>query len=133
MGLALVRTAHTGIERRPNDLWVDEYKALLVKQAACARQEEAACRPRILDELAARACQQEAARQEAACTAQHLLHKRVALERQGEAAPCQHLLDKWSALRRCAAQARHTAASRVNFLWLRRLRLFAWLACQILR
>ena len=112
---------------------MDEYKALLVKQAACARQEEAACRQRILDEHAARACQQEAACQEAAHTAQHLLHERATPERQGEAARRQHLLEEWRALCRCAAQARHTAAARVIFLWLRRQYLFTWLACQTLR
>ena len=44
-----------------DDLWADEYEALLVKQAAHARQEEAACSQRPLDEHAARARQQEAA------------------------------------------------------------------------
>jgi hypothetical protein len=70
-----------------DDLWGDEYEALLVKQAACARQSEAAHHQRLLDEHTARARQQEAARQEAACAAQRLLHKRAALECQGEAAP----------------------------------------------
>jgi hypothetical protein len=34
---------------------------------------------------------------------------------------------------RRAAQARQTTATRVIFLWLRRQRLFAWLACQTSR
>ena len=37
---------------------------------------------------------------------------------------------KETARRRCAAQARQTMAAQVIFLWLRRQRLFAWLARQ---
>jgi len=78
--------------------------------------------------------QEEAARQEAARTAQRLLHERAALERrQGEAARRQRLLDEQSACRQRVAQARQTAAARVIFLWLRRQRLFARLARQTLR
>ena len=104
-----------------DDLWGDEYEALLVEQAACARQNKAAHRQRLLDEHTARARQQEAARQEAAGAAQRLLHERAALERQGEAAHRQErLLDEETACLRRAAQARQTAAARVIFLWLRR-------------
>ena len=46
-----------------DDLWADEYKALLFKQAARAHQEEAAHRQWLLDEHAVRARQQEAAHQ----------------------------------------------------------------------
>ena len=117
-----------------DDLWADEYKALLVEQAARARQEEAAHRQRILDEHAVRVRQQEeAARQEAARAAQCLLHKRATLERQGEAARRQRLLDKQSARCRHIAQARQTAATRIIFLWLHRQRIFALLARQTLR
>ena len=88
MGLALTLNVPTGIGRRPSTIWGgDEYEALLVKQAASARQNKAAHRQWLLDEHTARARQQEAARQEAARAAQRLLHKRAALERQGEAAP----------------------------------------------
>ena len=65
-----------------NNLWADEYEALLVEQAAHARQEEAARRHWLLDEHATRARLQEA-HQEAACTAQRLFHKRAALKLQG--------------------------------------------------
>jgi hypothetical protein len=116
-----------------DDLWADEYKALLVEQAACTRQEEAAHRQRLLDVHAVCARQQEAARQEAACIAQRLLHKRAALERQGEAARRQRLLDKQSARCRRVAQARQTVAARVIFLWLRRRRLFSRLSRQTSR
>ncbi len=116
-----------------DDLWADKYEALLVEQSARARQEEAARRQRLLDEHITRASQQEAACQEAARTAQCLLHERVALERQGKAAHCQRLLDKETACLQRAAQARQTAAVRVIFLWLRRQRLFARLACQTSR
>ena len=76
---------------------------------------------RLLDEHTARACQQEAARQEAASAAQHFIQERAALERQqGEAAHCQRFLDEETACLRCAAQARQTVAARVIFLWLRR-------------
>jgi hypothetical protein len=80
-----------------DDLWGDKYEALLVMQAASARQNEAAHRQWLLDEHTARARQQEAARQEAARAAQRLLHKRAALERQGEAAHRQRLLDEETA------------------------------------
>ena len=80
-----------------DDLWGDEYEALLVEQAACARQEEAARRQRLLDEHTACARQQEAARQEAARAAQRLLHERAALKRQGEAEHRQRLLDEETA------------------------------------
>ena len=116
-----------------DDLWGDEYEALLIEQAARARQEEAARHQRLLDEHTTRACQQEANRKEAARAAQRLLHKRVALERQGEAAHRQHLLDKETARLRRAAQAQQTAAAQVIFLWLRRRRLFARLARQTSR
>ena len=117
-----------------DNLWADEYEALLVEQAARARQEEAAHRQRLLDEHAVRARQQEeAARQEAARAAQRLLHERAAHEHQGEAACRQRLLDEQSAHRRRVAQARQTAAARVIFLWLRRRRLFARLARQTSR
>ncbi len=96
-----------------DDLWADEYEALLVEQAARARQEEAACSQRLLDEHADIARQQEAAHQEAHCAAQHLLHERAAHERQVEAARRQRLLDKETARRRRATQARQTAAIRV--------------------
>jgi len=135
VGLALARTAPTDWKAAINDLWADEYEALLIEQAARARQEEAAHRQRLLDEHAVRARQQEeAARQEAARAAQHLLHERTALEqRQGEAARRQRLLDEQSARRQRVAQARQTAAARVIFLWLRRRRLFARLARQTSR
>jgi hypothetical protein len=116
-----------------DDLLADKYETFLVEQSARARQEEATRRQRLLDEHTARASQQEAARQEAARAAQCLLHKRATLECQGEAARCQLLLDKETACLRHAAQARQTAAARVIFLWLRRRRLFARLACQTLR
>jgi len=88
-----------------NDLWADEYEALLVEQAARTRQEEAAHSQRLLDEHAARARQQEAAHQEALCAAQHLLHERAAHECQVEAARRQRLLDEETARRRRATQA----------------------------
>ena len=44
-----------------DDLWADEYEALLVEQAARARQEEAAHRQRLLDKHTVRARQQEEA------------------------------------------------------------------------
>jgi len=44
-----------------DDLWADEYEALLVEQAARACQEEAAHRQRLLNEHAVRARQQEEA------------------------------------------------------------------------
>ena len=40
-----------------DDLWADEYEALLVEQAACARQEEDACRQKLLEAQAAHARQ----------------------------------------------------------------------------
>jgi len=117
-----------------NDLWGDEYEALLVEQATRARQEEAAHRQQLLDEHAVRARQQEeAARQEAARAAQRLLHERAALERQGEAAHRQRLLDEETARLRRAAQAQQTTAAQVIIMWLRRRRLFAWLARQTSR
>ena len=116
-----------------NDLWADEYEALLVEQAACTRQEEAAHRQWLLDEHAAHARQQETARQEALCAAQRLLHERAAHERQVEAAHRQRLLDEETARRRRATQARQTAAARVIFLWLCRQLLFTRLAHQTSR
>ena len=114
-----------------DNLWMDEYEALLVEQAARTHQEEAARRQRLFDEHTACARQQEAARQEAAHAAQCLLQERAALERQGEAARrCQCLLDEESAHHRRAAQARQMAAARVIFLWLRCRCLFAQLARQ---
>jgi hypothetical protein len=81
-----------------DDLWEDEYEALLVEQAACTCQEEATRHQRILDKHTAHACQQEAARQEAARAAQRFIQERAALERQqGEAAHRQRLLDKETA------------------------------------
>jgi hypothetical protein len=80
-----------------DDLWGDKYEALLVVQAACTRQNEAAHHQRLLDEHTTRARQQETAHQEAARAAQRLLHERAALERQGEAAHFQFLLDKETA------------------------------------
>ncbi len=117
-----------------DDLWADEYQALLVEQATCARQEEAAHCQRLLDKHAVRSRQQEeAARQEAARAAQRLLHERAALKRQGEAARRQRLLDEQSACHRRVAQAWQTAAARVIFLWLRRRHLFVRLARQTSR
>jgi hypothetical protein len=85
----------------------------------------------LLDTHTACACQQEAARQEAASTAQHFIQERITLERQqGEATHCQRLFDEETARLRRAAQARQTAAAQVIFLWLRRQHLFARLACQ---
>ena len=75
----------------------------------------------LLDEHTARACQQEAAHQEAASAAQRFIQECVTLERQqGEATHCQRLLDEETARLRRAAQARQTAAAQVIFLWLRR-------------
>jgi hypothetical protein len=117
-----------------DDLWEDEYEALLVEQAACTCQEEATRHQRILDKHTAHACQQEAARQEAARAAQRFIQERAALERQqGEAAHRQRLLDEETACLRRAALARQTAAAQVIFLWIRRRRLFTRLACQTSR
>ncbi len=116
-----------------DDLWADEYEALLIQQATCARQEEAARSQRPLDKHAARARQQEAAHQETLCAAQHLLHEHAAHERQVEAARRQCLLDEETAHCRCATQARQTATARVIFLWLCRRRIFARLARQTSR
>ena len=69
-----------------NDLWGDKYEALLVKQANGARQNKADHHHQLLDEHTVRACQQGAARQEAACAAQRFLYERATLERQGEVA-----------------------------------------------
>ncbi len=92
MELTLAQTVPTWIGRAINDLWADEYEALLVEQAARARQEEAAHRQRLLKEHAVRARQQEEAAH------QRLLHERATLERrQGEAAHRQRLLDEQSA------------------------------------
>jgi hypothetical protein len=91
---ARVERAYREWKASINDLWGDEYKALLVKQAAHACHEEAACSQRLLDKHTARARQQEAARQEALCAAHNLLHERAAHERQVEAARCQRLLDE---------------------------------------
>ncbi len=64
-----------------DDLWEDEYKALLVEQAARARQEEDARRQKLLDAQAARARQEAAApsRQEETARHQKLLdeHKKL--------------------------------------------------------
>ena len=130
---ALADHAYKNWKAAIDDLWADNCEALLVKQATHTRQEEAACCQRLLDKHVACACQQEAARQEAARAAQHVLHERAALKRQVEAAHLQCLLDKWSALCRHAAQAWQTAAARVIFLWLHRRRLFAQLAPQTSR
>jgi len=86
---------------------------------------------RLLDEHTARACQQEAARQEAASAAQRFIQERAALQRQqGEAAHRQRLLDEETARLLRAAQARQEAAAQVIFLWPRRRHLFARLARQ---
>jgi hypothetical protein len=103
-----------------DELWVHK----------CHRLQTAACQ-RLLDKCAAHECQ-EAARQEAACTAQCLLDEQAALERQ-EAVRCQRILNEEAASRQRAAQARQMAAARTIFLWLCRRRLHARLACQTLR
>jgi hypothetical protein len=110
----------------------------------CHRLQRAACRC-LLDKRAAHECQ-EAARQEAACTAQRLLYKRATHECQ-EAARRQWLLDKETArpqrllneeAARClmakrTALARRMAAAQTILLWLCRCRLHVWLARQTLR
>jgi hypothetical protein len=95
-----------------DDLWADEYEVLLVPT---------------------RACQREAARQEAARAAHRLLHEQADRARQKAAARRQRLLDEETARRQCAVQAGQTTAARVIFLWLRRRRLFARLARQTSR
>ncbi len=82
-----------------NDLWADEYEALLVEQAARAHQEEAAHHQRLLNEHAAHARQHVA-----------LLVAQAARTRQEEAAHRQRLLDEHAAHARQQEAARQDAA-----------------------
>ncbi len=136
-----------------NDLWEDEHHrlCLIEEQAACARQEENACRQTLLDAQAARAHQEAAAcarqeetaaraRQEEAARRQKrldehkkLLNEHTARARQEAAARARQeaaarARQGEAARRQRAAEARKTAAAELIFLWLRRRRLYARLA-----
>jgi hypothetical protein len=99
-----------------DDLWEDEHHrlCLIEEQAARARQEEDARRQKLLDAQAARARQEAAAHARQEATA---------------ARACQ----EEAACRQRAAEARKMAAAQLIFLWLRRRRLSARLACQTSR
>ncbi len=159
MELARADRAYRDWKRAIDELWADKHHRLCLveEQAACARQEEAARHQQLLNEQAARACQEaahacqeeaahrqqllneQAARacQEAACTHQeeaaaHACQEEAAARaRQEEAAA--HAHQEEAAHRQRAAEARKTAAAQLIFLWLRRRRLYARLACQTSR
>ena len=144
--------AYRDWKRAIDELWADEHHRLCLveEQAACARQEEDARRQRLLDAQAARACQEAAARarqeetaartrQEEAARRQKLLDEQAARARQeaaaraGQEETAAHARQEEAARRQCAAEAHKTAAAQLIFLWLRRRRLYARLACQTSR
>jgi len=114
-----------------NYLWEDEYEALLNVQAARARQEAAAWARQ--EETAARARQEEDARRQKLLNEQaaRARQEAAARARQEETAACARLEE--AARRQRAAEARKTAAAHLIFVWLRRRRLYARLACQTSR
>jgi len=134
-----------------DDLREDEYKALLIEQAArTCQQEEDACHQKLLDAQAARARQEAAARahqeetaacacQEEAARRQKLLDKHTARARQVAAAHAHQeetaarAHQEEAARRQCATEARKTAVAQLIFLWLCHRHLYARLARQISR